>query len=276
MKDHGIIVGEVDADRKPRISSDVLANLFLGLGGGCLVAFAIAAEIGKPLAWLVVLGIGFLILSHWQRMRLIAIRHQKQFGLLDARVQHLEKGINALVESRQRALMYWVKTKGPGSLEVAESLFHLAFIKSDLGNNDEAEPLYRGALEIWENVLGPESEEVAGCLSNLAKLYEEEGEYSEAEPLYHRALAIREKVLGTEHLEVEFSLNNLTFFYHQCGDYDQAEHFQKRVLAARELRLGPEDPDHVVHLEYYAVYCDVCSVTPRLSPSKNVSRRSHQ
>ena len=65
-----------------------------------------------------------------------------------------------------------------------------------LRKNDQAEPLYRRALEILKKVLGTEHSLVANCLDGLAETYRIQGEYDQAEPLYQQSLGIREKILG--------------------------------------------------------------------------------
>ena len=61
------------------------------------------------------------------------------------------------------------------------------------GKYDEAEPLYRRAIEIIEKeALGKDDPDVAVWYNNL----QAQGKYDEAEPLYRRAIEIRENVLG--------------------------------------------------------------------------------
>ncbi len=79
----------------------------------------------------------------------------------------------------------------------------------DQGNNTEAEPLYRRALEIREKQLGPNHPDVAQSLNNLAELLRAQGNYAEAEPLYRRALEIFEKSLGKDHPNAKTVRNNL-------------------------------------------------------------------
>jgi tetratricopeptide (TPR) repeat protein len=112
-----------------------------------------------------------------------------------------------------------------------------------MGYYQEAEPLFRGALNIREKVSGPEHPDVASSLNNLAELYRTQGKYGEAEPLYKRSLAIWEKALGPEHPDLATSLNNLAELYRTQGKYGEAEPLYKRSLAILEKALGPEHPD---------------------------------
>ncbi|KAJ1637711.1 Tetratricopeptide repeat-domain-containing protein, partial [Pavlovales sp. CCMP2436] len=56
------------------------------------------------------------------------------------------------------------------------------------GRLDEAEPLFRRALEGPEKTLGPNHPSTLTCVSNLAKLLLAQGKLGEAEPLFRRAL----------------------------------------------------------------------------------------
>jgi tetratricopeptide (TPR) repeat protein len=67
------------------------------------------------------------------------------------------------------------------------------------GQYEEAEPLYRRALEIRESELGANHPDTAESLSNLAELYRVQGRYEEAEPLMLRVLDIWESELGANH-----------------------------------------------------------------------------
>ena len=66
------------------------------------------------------------------------------------------------------------------------------------GKYDQAEPLYRRAIEIDEKVLGKDNPDVATHYNNLAFFLYNQGKYDQAEPLYRRAIEIDEKVLGKD------------------------------------------------------------------------------
>jgi hypothetical protein len=58
------------------------------------------------------------------------------------------------------------------------------FQKSDA--NNDAELLYKRALDIYEEVLGPDHSDIAVSIRDLAILCISEGKYAEAEVLYER------------------------------------------------------------------------------------------
>jgi tetratricopeptide (TPR) repeat protein len=131
-------------------------------------------------------------------------------------------------------------------------LNNLAVVLAAEAKYEEAEPLYKQALEIDEKALGRENPTVATYLNNLALLYYSQGKYAEAEPLYKRALAIDEKLLGPSHPDVAAALGNLGLLYSSQGKYAEAEPLYKRALAIDEKTLGPEHPTVAIRLNTLA------------------------
>ncbi len=78
-------------------------------------------------------------------------------------------------------------------------LNNLANLLQDMGRHDEAEPLFRQALEIDEKTIGTQHPEYAMHLGNLAGLLRAMGRTDEAEPLYVEALEIFRAKLGPDH-----------------------------------------------------------------------------
>ena len=93
--------------------------------------------------------------------------------------------------------------------QIAPVLGSLALLLFDLGRIDEAEPLYRRALEIAEMKLGPDHPDTATSLNNLAGLLRCRGPADEAELLYRRALMIVEMQLGPDHRTTKVIRENL-------------------------------------------------------------------
>ena len=114
--------------------------------------------------------------------------------------------------------------------EKAILLNNLAGLYEAQGRYEEAEPLYKKALEISEKVLGEEHPNTATSYNNLAGLYESQGRYEEAEPLYKKALGIREKVLGEEHPDTAISYNNLAFLYLAQDRYNESISYEQKAV----------------------------------------------
>lgn len=82
---------------------------------------------------------------------------------------------------------------------VASSLSDLAALYSSQGKYEQAQPLYKRALQIREQKLGPEHPNTAISLNNLASLYQVQEMYTDAQPLYERVLQVYEQQLGANH-----------------------------------------------------------------------------
>ena len=117
---------------------------------------------------------------------------------------------------------------------------------------EQAEPLFKRALQIREQVLGSEHPDVAASLNNLALLYQAQGKYEQAEPLLKRALEIVEQAGGPEDLRVSKSLNNLASLYKVGQKYEQAESLLWRALRIDERSFGPEHPEVATDLNNLA------------------------
>ena len=68
-----------------------------------------------------------------------------------------------------------------------------------IGKYQEAERMYRQALELMRKVLGMEHPSTLNSMNNLALALVNQGKYEEAEQMHRQALELREKVLGKEH-----------------------------------------------------------------------------
>jgi tetratricopeptide (TPR) repeat protein len=156
----------------------------------------------------------------------------------------------------QRALALGEHTLETAHPQIADALVTVGLLCTEQGKYEQAEPLYRRALNIYEQLWGSEHEkhaETATILNVLALLYWEQGKYAQAEPLYWRALAIREQVLGPAHPLVGAPLNNLGLLYTDLGKYAQAEPLYRRALSLREQTWGPDHPSVAFSLLGFAI-----------------------
>ena len=95
---------------------------------------------------------------------------------------------------------------------------------------DEAEPLYRRALQINEDSYGKNHPNVAISLNNLAQLLQDTNRLSEVEPLIRRALQIDEAIYGQDHPRVAVHLNNLAELLKATNLLSEAEPQMRRGL----------------------------------------------
>jgi len=118
---------------------------------------------------------------------------------------------------------------------VPTSLNNLAGLYRAQGRYDEAEPLYRQALELRRELLGERHPQVATSLNNLAYLYESQGRYNEAEPLYLEALAMLAQAVGTDHPNFQTVLGNLVAFLQGIVGANQTDQLSDHPLVKHLL-----------------------------------------
>ncbi len=172
-----------------------------------------------------------------------------------ARAAELDATFAHLFKAREYA---WRTGRLPQALSFGETLLRVAGAEPteqrslalnehaltlyEIGRYDEAEPLYREALEITRETLGARHPEYAGSLNNLAGLLEATGRYAEAEPLYREALEITRETLGDRHPAYATRLNNLAGLLEATGRYEEAEPLYREALEVLEAVLGAEHP----------------------------------
>lgn len=126
--------------------------------------------------------------------------------------------------------------------ETLTSMTELALSLRRQGKYEEAEPMYRKALQLTKKVLGPEHPETLMRMIDLASLLSNQGKYNEAESIYRQTLQLREEVLGLKHPDTLTSMHNLVSVLSNQGKYDEAESLCRKTLQLKEEVLGPEYP----------------------------------
>jgi tetratricopeptide (TPR) repeat protein len=89
------------------------------------------------------------------------------------------------------------------------ALYLTAMVHERQGNEQEAESVYRRALEIGRPLLPEDDTTLANILILLGLIYVGRHEFARAEPLFREALANRRKSLGNSHPELSLFLANL-------------------------------------------------------------------
>ncbi|TKJ37788.1 MAG: tetratricopeptide repeat protein [Planctomycetes bacterium B3_Pla] len=135
---------------------------------------------------------------------------------------------------------------------------------------DDAEPMYRRALEIDEQALGKDHPKVATRLNNLAELLRVTNRLTEAEPMYRRALVIDERSLGKDHPNVAIRLNNLAQLLQATNRLDKAEPMMRRALVIDEQAFGKNRPRVAIDLNNLAT---LLLNTNRLAEAEPLMRR---
>ncbi|MEM7269276.1 MAG: tetratricopeptide repeat protein [Pseudomonadota bacterium] len=137
---------------------------------------------------------------------------------------------------------------GDGSEKHASALNEHALTLNNMGRYEEAEPLYRQAIEIDKATIGEGHPDYATHLNNLAGLLRAMGRYEEAEPLYRQVLDI----LGREHSNYAGGLNNLASLLQAMGRYEEAEPLNRQAIDIGKATIGEGHPEYAVYLNNLA------------------------
>ena len=135
---------------------------------------------------------------------------------------------------------------------------------------DQAEPIFRRALEINEKNLGPEHPNLVFGLHNLAQLLQATNRLDDAERLHRRVLAIQEKKFGPSHTSVAVTFDHLAFLLQLKNQFAEAETNYRRALAIKERNFGADHVGVAVTLRGLA---SIVVATGRPSEAETLYRR---
>jgi tetratricopeptide (TPR) repeat protein len=123
---------------------------------------------------------------------------------------------------------------------IAESLNDTGCLYLDLRRYDDAEPLFRKAVEISQRTSLEDDVQQVVYLNNLGRLYVEMGRCAVAEPLLQRAEAIARTASADDLYMHAVVLNNMAELYLKRGQLAEAEEACRRSLRMREKIGNPE------------------------------------
>jgi tetratricopeptide (TPR) repeat protein len=141
-----------------------------------------------------------------------------------------------------------------GSEEHATALNEHALTLRTMGRYEEAELLYRQAIEIDKATIGEAHPDYAMRLHNLAALLEAMGQYEEAEPLYRQAIEIGKVTMGEAHPDHAQHLNNLGVFLVGRGRFDEVPDLCRDAVRISRASLGDDHPDTKTRAGKFAGY----------------------
>ena len=141
-----------------------------------------------------------------------------------------------------------------GSEEHATALNEHALTLRTMGRYEEAELLYRQAIEIDKATIGEAHPDFAMRLHNLAALLEAMGRYEEAEPLYRQAIEIGKVTMGEAHPDHAQHLNNLGVFLVGRGRFDEVPDLCRDAVRISRASLGDDHPDTKTRAGKFAGY----------------------
>ncbi len=147
--------------------------------------------------------------------------------------------LESAVEFSTEALEVWREAKPGDSPELADRLNNLALMQRRVGNIDQAEKLYREALQMRSTLGGPEFDNIPG-LDGLGHTLVEKGKYEEALRLYRETLAIRQRQPDADPIGIGRALRNTGRLLLWMGQLDEAENLLLESLEIRRAHYGEE------------------------------------
>jgi len=144
------------------------------------------------------------------------------------------------------------RSLGPRSLEVAQSLDHVADARFQRSDFKGSEQLLRQSLALKRRLPGDNAVEIARTLNQLGETVARRGDPKAATPLHRQALAVARGAEGLEGPTVSASLIALASRLNEQGDYPAAENLLRQGLAMETRLLGEENADVIHHQHAFA------------------------
>jgi tetratricopeptide (TPR) repeat protein len=122
------------------------------------------------------------------------------------------------------------------------------------GRNNEAEDLFKRALDLQEQAAAAKRPDLAAALSffELGNLYRGEGRLADYESALQQALSLQERVLGLRNQALALTLLTLGDVHREEGKCADAEPVYRRAVEIQEANLGPDDPHLLYTLDMYS------------------------
>ena len=147
-------------------------------------------------------------------------------------VNNCEAGLKSLVEHFNRNLeRVW---DFPSIADEAAVQF------KHMGQTNNAEEMYRRALEGWTRTVGAEHPAMLASTINLASILRDQRRYEEAEEMYRLAWQGYEKWPGPIHPDTVACVSDLASILRDQGKHEEAEEINRQVLERRDVaRIRP-------------------------------------
>ena len=146
-----------------------------------------------------------------------------------------------------------IDENGENSKQHAAALNNHALTLSDTGRWDEAEPLFRQAIDIGKNTIGEAHPNYAIRLNNMANLLRDMGRLEEAEPLYRQAIDIGKDTIGEAHPNYATRLNNLANLLADRVKLGEAELLYRQAIDIDKDTIGEKHPEYAARLNNLAL-----------------------
>jgi serine/threonine-protein kinase len=144
-------------------------------------------------------------------------------------------------EAHSRSVLEYRRANDPDSLLMTEALTNLGAVRWSQGKLEEAEDLYRQALEMGRRLQGPLHRDVTTQANNLAALLSIRGNHTEAEALFAEALAANRQLFGDQHPYVSRGFHRHARELRTLGRRQEAAADYREALRLHQ-EIAPEDP----------------------------------
>ncbi len=163
-------------------------------------------------------------------------------------------GLFAPADSLARQALALRRTRGAEALDLAGSLNLNGWIRHELGQSREAEPLLLEAARLRRNAGVSGRSELSHSLNDLGVVYNALSRYREADSVLTEALAIRRLVFGDDHHAVGTTANNLAAALYFEGSLDSAVAVQRLAVQSLQASVGADHQRTVVALGNLAAF----------------------
>jgi len=124
----------------------------------------------------------------------------------------------------------------------ADLRLELGKVYEDIGQNAQAEAMFREALTNRIKLSGEESEAAADLMNELGKVLNLQSKRDEAEAYVRRALAVRQNLFGEKSLKVAECYTELGGFFWTRHQVPEAEAMLRKSLSMHRQLHGDESP----------------------------------
>jgi tetratricopeptide (TPR) repeat protein len=175
-------------------------------------------------------------------------------------------------EREYRVVLGVVERLGTGPQAIAPAVNNLATVVHEAGRYEEAEALYRRALDLWTSCGAEVHPDAVAALNNLAALHFDRGEHSVARAERERVVELWERALGPDHPMVAAALANLATQITR-DEPDAALPLLERALAIHDAAYPA--PTHETAIVLYTIG-RVHYYAGRLEAAEELMRRAHE
>jgi len=122
--------------------------------------------------------------------------------------------------------------------ETLNIMAHIAQLRTEQKQWNEAERLYKEILEKRRILLPEDDNDTLGIVQDLAVVYANQGNFSASKELFEKVLARRIELLGDTHTSTLYCMSNLAWHHSQREEWAVAESLSREVLERHRKSFG--------------------------------------